>query len=198
MSWPHLKSLALLCALSACGQGGGMIGGTVAKLTGVRAPANTVSASSKQVVWVTMPAARIKFPMAQIETDGATTLWASEDGSQISLRDGLIVATRGFGMDLMSAEAPAMQTVLSGASHRRVYHLLDGADQPLRLEMTCKAGTQPPEAADKGMRHVVESCSGAAGQIDNHFWVAGGGHVAKSLQWVSPMVGHLILGGESD
>lgn len=194
-SW-QLKPLALMLALSACGQGGGLIGGVMAKMTGVRAATNTVSAAGNQTVWVTMPAAGIKFSMAHIETDGPTTIWASQDGSQMSLRDGMFVSTRGFGMDLMSAEAPSMQTVLSGAPHRRVYHLLDGADQPQRLEFSCTAATAPAEKSDQGMKHIVETCKGAAGTISNDFWLAGNGHAAKSRQWVSPMVGHLILGGD--
>ena len=66
--------------------------------------------------------------------NGDVQTWSSTGYQTIALRGGILIATRGFGPDLMSAVAPSVAKVASatGTTNRR-YHYLDGADQPQSL-----------------------------------------------------------------
>jgi hypothetical protein len=41
----------------------------------------------------------------------------------------------------------------------------------------------------------LETCQSDQGKITNEFWINGQGGVAKSRQWLSPGVGHLVFEG---
>ena len=124
-------------------------------------------------------------------SNGVVT-WSSTSYQTISLRDGVMVATRGFGPDLMSSVAPAIATIAAarGITHRR-YSYLDGADQPQSLDFTCTlapAGTESIEVMAKvyGTRKVTESCAGPAGQFVNAYWFDGGSELRQSRQFLAP------------
>lgn len=185
----------LLLLLSACAQAGGGLGAVaMSTVAGVKpATATSQAPLDARQLSVTMPARAIKFPIVPIEKDGDVTVWAAQDGSQVALRGGMVISSRGFGMDLMSAEVPTVATLLSGATHPRVYHYIDGANQPIRQSYACS--TRPGTTTDgPAVAHQIEeTCVGTAGTVVNEFWISKGGTVETSRQWLSQDAGHLIL-----
>lgn len=155
-----------------------------------------VTASTPQVmpakgapeIWVTLPGAGVKFAMARLQSRDGVDIFAAQDGTQIFLRDGMVIGSRGFGQDLMSAQAPAMATVLRGQPHQRVYFQMDGTDTMQREDFSCKV---QPSAGSAAM--LDELCESPLRVIRNQFTLNGVGKVLKSRQWITKGVGFVII-----
>lgn len=137
--------------------------------------------------------------LAPFGGNNGVTTWSSTSYQTISLRDGVMVATRGFGPDLMSSVAPAISTIAAahGTTQRR-YSYLDGADQPQSLDYTCTlapAGSESIEvmAINFATRKVTENCAGPAGQFVNEYWFDDGSNVRQSKQFLAPGLGNMQI-----
>ncbi len=132
--------------------------------------------------------------LTPFEVDGAVTTWASNSGAQLITRDGLLIATRGFGADLMSAGAPSLASLIGGgAGYARSYHMLDGNDTPERLSFNCTTSAGAAQGVAGASRRVTEACQGEAGRITNEYWVSPSGKLVKSKQFVSQMGGYFEI-----
>jgi hypothetical protein len=131
--------------------------------------------------------------------NGDVQTWSSTGYQTMSLRGGILIATRGFGPDLMSAVAPSVAKIASasGTSSRR-YHYLDGADQPQFLDYTCTlapGGTESIEVMAKPFitRKVTETCSGPSESFTNEYWFDHGLNIRQSSQHFAPGVSNLFM-----
>lgn len=128
--------------------------------------------------------------------NGGVETWATSDDRTLSFRDGVLVATRGLGPDIMQAEVPSRaQLALGRGSHGRAYYYLDGNDKIRRQSWSCTLSDRGMEAISVvGMqhttRHVVETCTGEGGEITNEYWFEGGGYVRKSKELIMPEWGY--------
>lgn len=125
--------------------------------------------------------------------------WASGAPETVSLRDGILVATRGFGPDMMTSDAPDLSQVraASGGFHR-VYYYLDGADQPQALGFDCRYQAGSPDTVTVvGMSYathrVTEDCANPIYQFQNVYWFDGSGKLRQSDQFVSPELAYMRL-----
>ena len=227
-------ALALSLTLGACSGGTGQIDrGVVGGLTSIRVVGLlrdnlrarregptpfTVTRAQIAAAGITQP-----FLIARREDGSAAGLlpatgnrgrivWATEDGITLTGRGGVLVATRGLGGDLLSAETePVVQALAAGrsASYRRVLRRLDGEGLVLRQPYDCTLALGPAETvAVLGRRHATrrstETCrpaippdpttpaAYAAAPFVNTYNV-GDGTIWLSRQWVGPAVGHLRL-----
>ncbi len=135
----------------------------------------------------------------QIGQNAGVETWSSADGKTVALRQGVIVATRGLGPDLMGAVVPGLARLAAGGggAHERVYVTLGGEDQVLRDRFTCtlaQTGTETLTIVERGYsaRHVQETCTGASGSFTNDFWFQGT-TLRQSRQWVGPKLGHITV-----
>jgi hypothetical protein len=125
--------------------------------------------------------------------------WSSTSYQTISLRDGVMVATRGFGPDLMSSVLPAISTIATGrGTTRHRYSYLDGADQPQSLDYICTLAAAGVESIDVmakpfATRKVTESCSGPAGTFTNEYWFDHGSNLRQSKQFLAPGLDDMFL-----
>ena len=117
--------------------------------------------------------------------------WSSTGYQMISLKDGVMVATRGFGPDLMSSVLPTIGTIAAaqGTTQRR-YSYLDGGDQPQSQDYTCilaPGGSESIEVVGLTFvtRKVTEACSGDAGTFTNEYWFDGGTKLRQSKQFLA-------------
>lgn len=140
-----------------------------------------------------------KAVVAKIADNQGVETWSSVDKVTLSLRQGVVVATRGFGEDLMAAEVPGTATLSqSGAGYARAHTLLNGLDAPVRTIYNCKITERSPQSIvvielSYKTTHVVEMCSAGDQTFQNEFWFEGNGKIRKSRQWVSQGVGHMIV-----
>ncbi|MEO8241666.1 MAG: YjbF family lipoprotein [bacterium] len=137
--------------------------------------------------------------MAPYGENGDVVTWSSTSFEMMSLRHEMVVATRGFGQDLMSAQTPGLAQIATGhGSTSRSYYYLNGADKPVRLDYTCvlaPAGNDSIVVLGKAFstRKVTETCTGPADGFTNSYWFDHGLHLRQSSQRVAPALGNLLM-----
>lgn len=137
--------------------------------------------------------------LAPVAVNGGDETWMSGDPITLTLRGGLLIATRGLGEDMMSASAPDAATVTrgTGQTSRSFFHL-DGENHTVRQNFACFLsgnGQQQVVVFERTYetRYITETCSGNNAGFTNEYWVDSAGNILKSRQWVSPSVGKLEL-----
>jgi len=137
--------------------------------------------------------------LAQIADTGKTTTWISSDGVSVTLNDGMVVATRGSGVDLMGADtAAARQSLRGGGTHKRVYDTLDGLGQIQTAIHECSSAILGRETITIVERDFVatkwrEDCRGSGLVFANLYWVSDAGEIIQSRQFVSVGLGYLVF-----
>ncbi len=169
--------------------------------TGARLQAiqTALAQSAVPVYGVKVDKLRFNGFVAPYGINGSIRTWASTAYQTVSMNDGVLVATRGFGSDMMSAVAPSIGQISSGNGFfHRVYYYLDGADQPQRLDFDCNFSTAGSETIDlygQGYvaRRVNESCANPDTRFENAYWFDGSGKLRQSDQFVSVQVATMRL-----
>lgn len=130
-----------------------------------------------------------------VDAKADVVTWTAQGQATFSLRDGVLIQTRGLGADLMSAEAPSLAQLTSGASYTRVYYFLGEDDRGTRRTYDCVAsnvGRDSITVLEK--RHAVvrvsELCTRPNSKVTNEFWIDGK-TIRKSRQWASSRVGYV-------
>ena len=127
---------------------------------------------------------------------GEVVTWSTTDGTSFSLRNGVLIQTRGLGPDLMSAQVPTVAMLTqAGDTHQRIYYFLGQEDQTTRRTYDCSVEVKGRETIEIFQRshavtHVTETCTRPQGQITNEFWIEGS-TVRKSRQWASGLTGYI-------
>lgn len=212
----RLASAAIVLALLAgCGNDTGatnpvasavgqMAKASLAKGKGAKAAASPAPApvSRKDLEAYGKPILRVR--SERLGQDGFLTIadakadvvtWTAQGQATFSLRDGVLIQTRGLGADLMSAEAPSLSQLQSGASYTRVYFFLGEDDRGTRRTYDCVASTVGREKVtvlDKthDVTHVSELCTRPNSKVTNEFWIEGK-TIRKSRQWASSRVSYV-------
>ncbi len=210
--------LAALALLAGCGTDTDAIQGTRTLQAVVRqavpgrpaapaAPPGTVPGLTRAAVeavpnplmLVTIEARGATGVVAPAGRNGGVETWASADGKTLALRDGMLVATRGFGPDLISAATPSAAQVAAGGSWTRLYVTLDGEDRTVPARHACTAA---PAGAERlviverayDTRRMRETCTGPGGaSIVNDFWFDAGGVLRQSRQWTGGPGGYVAI-----
>jgi Group 4 capsule polysaccharide lipoprotein gfcB, YjbF len=127
---------------------------------------------------------------------GDVATWATTDGTTFSLRNGVLIQTRGLGPDLMSAQVPTVGMLSQdGGTHQRMYFFLGQEDLPSRRTYDCTVAVKGRETItiygrNHNATHVTESCVRPQGKIENEFWIEGA-TIRKSRQWASGLTGYI-------
>ncbi|GAB1479083.1 hypothetical protein MASR2M74_16420 [Paracoccaceae bacterium] len=181
----------VLCAalLSGCGLGQRALAPAAAMLGGGGQTSGAAMPKSGPETEVTLSFLGQKFPMRELERDGNVITYVAEDGSQMELRDGILISTRGFGTDLMSSAQPGLAELTRGAAHKRTDFYLDGTDTMLRRDFDCTVAAGDGGKGPAGTRHIRQTCRSQDGFIVNDYWLRGG-QIAQSRQWVSAFAGY--------
>ncbi len=137
--------------------------------------------------------------MGKINEGRGVITWASVDGSALSLRDGVVIATRGLGTDLMSSAAPTANDLAHASSVQRQHFYLFGGETEQLRAFVCRisdAGAERIVVLELSFdtRHRIESCTDDSGlAFENHYWFDNRAVIRQSRQWISPDVGFLEL-----
>ncbi|OED47364.1 YjbF family lipoprotein [Leisingera sp. S232] len=136
---------------------------------------------------------------------GSIAIWRTQDNVSLSLRQGMVIATRGLGGGLLSAQVPAADGVAGPArgGARRYTVRADGNGQTT-LEMACSLhdlGAAAVEIVEvtHPTRHLQERCSlegAGGGTVVNDYWVdsrPGRAQVWQSRQWAGPEIGYMRI-----
>lgn len=137
--------------------------------------------------------------LSPVSTRPGAVTWISSDGVSVSLRDGMVVATRASGFDLMGADTDAARRSLTtgGGSHSRRYDVLTGLDQIETDTYQCdmafdKAETITIVERDFATRKFRETCKNDRVNFTNLYWVTSNGQIVQTRQFVSIGLGYLV------
>ncbi len=213
MMMTRLIAGATLGLLAACGPmaentlGADLLKDRFAKLTGnalAAAPAppavNIATAAPGEVLLVTIMSRGAVAPLTKTGQNGDTSTWISPGQVSITVKDGILIATRGLNEDLMGAEVTGVRAALAagGGTATRTHSYLDSEDQIKLRELTCTITENGVEtiAALSGAREAIkysESCDGRL-RFTNFYWLdSRGGALVQSQQVVAPTTGFLQI-----
>jgi hypothetical protein len=166
---------------------------------GILALRDVLQKGGQPIILVSNASLKFGSLMAPFGGNNGVETWSSTSYQTVSLRGGVMVATRGFGPDLMSSVAPGIATIAGakGTTQRR-YSYLDGADQPQTLEFTCTlaaAGRESIEvmALSFATRKVTEACAGPAATFTNEYWFDGSTKLRQSKQFLAPGLANMMI-----
>ncbi|MBM2290768.1 YjbF family lipoprotein [Sulfitobacter pseudonitzschiae] len=146
--------------------------------------------------------AQTAYLIPEARRSGNLTVWRTGGNSQVILRDGVLIGTKGLGNDLASADAsPALAAVRSRGSSagQRVMYIRNDVNGVDRMSLSCEVhnlGAENLEIVERSFPtvHLREDCSNETGKIANHYWVdRRDGTVWKSRQWAGPQTGYLDI-----
>ena len=134
------------------------------------------------------------------DSPGRITVWRSEDNLNVVTRNGIVIATRGLGNDVLSSQVPVggdRPGPVRGGDHLQMVRALDNREIPVRL--ACDLVDLGPETIviverNHATRHLQQRCEGAGGTVVNDYWVdSAKGIVWQSRQWAGPGIGYMRL-----
>jgi len=158
---------------------------------------------------VVVPAEALSGPQmrVQIQSRGANAVlsrvavnrdvetWLAVDNISLSFRQGVLVASRGLGFDLMAADAQNTLDAFAGQGaevYRRQMRYLTGDNQSTFLTAGCSMVFVGPETVGgQSLQRLEERCQARQNLFTNLFWLDGSGQIVQSRQWVSPQIGYL-------
>jgi Group 4 capsule polysaccharide lipoprotein gfcB, YjbF len=137
-------------------------------------------------------------PARVIQENGGEITLALQSGPTAAFDGDVLVATRGFGDDLITMESRGVLEALraGGGTVTRRMETLDAQDQVLTDSFSCTVTAAGQETVNLGVRSASlsrfdEHCRSAAIIFDNIYWLDDAGRIAASRQYVSPTVAYL-------
>jgi len=163
--------------------------------------AQTLAGTSGPVILFALPDRKQITTLVRIETNRGYETYGSSDRRTVTLKGGMITATRGLGEDIMSVDisgvAPLIRAAREGAAYRTNRHL-DGENITVAERSYCqiKIGSQsqiPLGAGSAQVTEVLESCVTDDLAYQNAYYITQGGRIVQSRQWHSPLNGYVII-----
>lgn len=130
--------------------------------------------------------------------------WISPDHLSLGMKDGIIIATRGFGNDIYAADVDGTLRALQAGDEKTITeHFitpLGGTSQVERLAFRCQVTHQSREPVPLSESYTAdtdlfyETCRNGQMTFQNLFWVEQETkRIVQSRQWISEETGELAL-----
>lgn len=121
--------------------------------------------------------------------NGDVSTYGSSSQISISFDGPVMVATRGFGADLMSADAGALPDLLAArqpGQYMRTVRYLDGENRTISYPVQC-------DLKSDGNDVFVEYCGSPYQEFRNIFELSKSGELSTSIQWHGPENSYLTI-----
>lgn len=190
----RIWSILPIVAVAGCGLAGGVTRDVVITVSGEEERVPQVLVSLEGFNY------RSVFSLSS-RNDGVAT-YVNDQGASVSLRDGMLVATRGFSADIMSADATgSAQALASGAPgtfYPRFQTTLDGESAVQYQTQQCEMAEWMIETITISDRvhdtvRLTERCFLPDTAEINTYWLDSSRTVLKSRQWMGPRLGHMTI-----
>lgn len=138
--------------------------------------------------------------MLRIEENRGYETFGSSDRRTVTLRNGVLTASRGLGGDLMSSDISQVAPLIAArkpGQGTRIMRFIGDDEQTAEIRFSCTVsvgGSVPVKtgAIDTSARQVTETCTTSAREITNVYLVDGAGRSIGSKQWAGPLNGYLL------
>lgn len=165
------------------------------------AAAAVLAGTSEPVILVSIPKINATTVMQRIETNGAYSTFATGDRRTITLRGGMITATRGLGNDVMSSTLDDLQTLITerrAGEAQRYMRYLDGEDIIEPIQTGCVVSVEGSSQMVIGeinspVTTVKEYCRWKQTDFVNSYQVSNAGRILQSRQWLSERNEYVIV-----
>ncbi len=155
------------------------------------------NAAPGDVLFVKIIARDAVAPMTKVAQNGGAITWISPGRVTLSFEDGILVATRGLGDDLMGVDPIGVRAALNagGGVATRRQSFLTSEEQIVTRDLKCEVTRQGPEeiqtiVGERVATKFEEDCRGPALIFKNTYWLSGG-EIIRSRQAVSSGVGFI-------
>lgn len=134
-----------------------------------------------------------------INSNSGVETFITGDGIGLMMREGVVVSSRGFGLDMMSSSGPSLAQIKQGkGSWTRSYQHIGLDDQIVQRRFQCEVSAEGAEnvtIAQKtyATQKYAEACHGESGQMRNEYWIDTAGTVRQSRQWLNTALGMLRI-----
>lgn len=162
-------------------------------------PAQTLADWPEPLITAAVEKTASSSALGRIARNGQDETYATAQSNNITLRQGVVVSTRGLGDDLMASAPPSRATIAAGrGGYARSWQWLDGLDQMVTVTKTCtlsQTGSETIAMSGRSYatRIIAETCDGPGGRVDNLYWVDPQGVLRRSRQWLGQEGGYLLL-----
>ena len=131
-----------------------------------------------------VPVFGVAAPFSLSGTNQNVDTYLTSSGVSVSLRNGLLVATRGLGFDLMTADVAETLAALGANEDRvvRIHRYLDGDNQIITNSFVCSLARPDVDV-------IIERCVSTYLVFENTYNFDMNGEIIASEQWVSPQIG---------
>ncbi len=149
---------------------------------------DVLSQTQSQLILVQVDSRDAVAVVSRVGSNGRVETYLTANGISFSLDAGLLVATRGLGFDLMTADVAETQIALQGKSPSavRIHRYLDGENQVVAQSFVCTFSLLSP-------RTVQENCNSASQSFANSYTFNEVGRKVGSSQWISPQLGMIDI-----
>lgn len=136
-----------------------------------------------------------------IGSEGDIVVWQTPAGGQLTIADGIVIITRGYGFDIASSDVEGVSDAIArGAGTAvRVHHFLDGAGRMRLRSLACRYSAAPGGTVTlfglriPNTRRVTETCKTTRVTVTNTYLFDAAGTLWQSQQWFGPQVGTVRL-----
>ncbi|MFT7592945.1 MAG: hypothetical protein ACI8R4_000256 [Paracoccaceae bacterium] len=139
---------------------------------------------------------------------GLITVWRTDDDATLTMRNGVLIATRGMGGDILSSLVQVSGTTPGPTSGgERVQYIRAQDNKERRLALVCDLDDLGPETIviveqRHPTRHLRETCTdsgtesgaetGVRDTVVNEYWIDSRNQLIwQSRQWAGPDIGYL-------
>jgi hypothetical protein len=140
--------------------------------------------------------------LLKIEENGAYDTYGTSTRQTITLKRGMLTASRGLLNDLMSAnveQSLALVSARKSGTATRVMRYLDGEEQIFAYDFTCTispgavSSLPLPVGRTSKVQKVTETCRSTSRSFENIYQVDQSGRIVKSRQWSGPLGGYFEI-----
>jgi hypothetical protein len=142
---------------------------------------------SSTLLTIKIPARNADATLVLVARNQGVETWQTVDNVTVSTQNGVIVATRGLGFDVMGSDVRQTLTALAGRQAgqyvvKRRYLTADNHSESVSATCTMSRSSQ-------GLH--IEDCQAAGVAFRNEYALDGSGRIARSKQWIGPDVQYL-------
>ncbi|MCH2094482.1 MAG: YjbF family lipoprotein [Rhodobacteraceae bacterium] len=167
--------------------------GTESKITQDQV-VRTLSRNPNPIALIDLETRKSQSLMAQIQNNRGYRTYATPQRQTVTVRGGMITASRGLGGDLMSSNVKSLLPVVQSRSRGIADYemrFLNSEDKTYTLHYTCAVHEGAPVQVVSGLinesgKAMQAICTGDGPSFTNTYVVAPDGEILSTRQWMGP------------